>query len=69
MGGLFEGLDDEPDTRHLVAATVAVKLCEKLQENGVEDFHFYTLNRAELTLAICRVLGLGARAAAPALTA
>jgi methylenetetrahydrofolate reductase (NADPH) len=45
MGGLFEGLDDEPDTRHLVAATVAVKLCEKLQENGVEDFHFYTLNR------------------------
>ncbi|EKE77350.1 MULTISPECIES: methylenetetrahydrofolate reductase [NAD(P)H] [Oceanibaculum] len=66
MGGLFEGLDNEPDTRQLVAATVAVKLCEKLRENGVEDFHFYTLNRAELTLAICRVLGLGARTAAPA---
>lgn len=66
MGGLFEGLDNEPDTRQLVAATVAVKLCEKLRENGVEDFHFYTLNRAELTLAICRVLGLGARAVTPA---
>ncbi|KZD12345.1 methylenetetrahydrofolate reductase [NAD(P)H] [Oceanibaculum pacificum] len=61
MGGLFEGLDGDPETRQLVSASVAVKLCEKLRDNGVEDFHFYTLNRADLTLAICRMLGLGAR--------
>jgi methylenetetrahydrofolate reductase (NADPH) len=54
----FEGLDDDPATRRLVAASVAAETCAKLQEEGFSDFHFYTLNRAELTLAICRVLGV-----------
>jgi methylenetetrahydrofolate reductase (NADPH) len=54
----FEGLDDDPATRRLVAASVATEMCARLQEEGFEDFHFYTLNRAELTVAICRVLGV-----------
>jgi len=54
----FDGLDDDPATRRLVAASVATEMCAKLQEEGFEDFHFYTLNRAELTVAICRVLGV-----------
>lgn len=60
MPTLFEGLDDQPKTRQLVAATVAAEQCRVLYENGVRDFHFYTLNRAELTLAICHMLGLRA---------
>ncbi|HEY2709396.1 MAG TPA: methylenetetrahydrofolate reductase [NAD(P)H] [Caulobacteraceae bacterium] len=54
----FEGLDDDPVTRRLVAASVAAEMCAKLQEEGFDEFHFYTLNRAELTVAICRVLGV-----------
>lgn len=54
----FEGLDDDPETRKLVAATTATELCEDLQRDGVKHFHFYTLNRADLTYAICHVLGL-----------
>ncbi len=54
----FDGLDDDPATRKLVAATVAVDLCVQLRERGVETFHFYTLNRAELTFAICHMLGI-----------
>jgi methylenetetrahydrofolate reductase (NADPH) len=54
----FEGLDDDPATRRLVAASVAAEMCARLQEEGFEEFHFYTLNRAELTVAICRVLGV-----------
>ena len=54
----FEGLDDDPATRRLVAASVAAEMCAKLQEEGLDEFHFYTLNRAELTVAICRVLGV-----------
>jgi len=61
----FEGLDDDPATRRLVAASVAAEMCARLQEEGFQDFHFYTLNRAELTVAICRVLGVRAPAAAP----
>jgi methylenetetrahydrofolate reductase (NADPH) len=57
----FEGLDDDPATRRLVAASVAAEMCAKLEEEGFEDFHFYTLNRAELTVAICRVLGVKAQ--------
>jgi methylenetetrahydrofolate reductase (NADPH) len=53
----FEGLDDDPATRRLVAASVAAEMCARLEEEGFSDFHFYTLNRAELTYAICRVLG------------
>ncbi len=53
---LFKDLDDEPETRELVAAAIAVELCAELMEHGVRAFHFYTLNRAELTRAICRAL-------------
>lgn len=58
LADLFEGLDDAPDIRQLVAATVCAELATRLQEHGVDEFHFYTLNRAELTLAICRILGV-----------
>ena len=60
---LFEGLDDDPETRKLVAASVAVDQVRALEEAGVEEFHFYTLNRAELTFAICHVLGVRPSAA------
>jgi methylenetetrahydrofolate reductase (NADPH) len=58
MDRLFEGLDDLPDARKLVAATVAAELCAQLYQGGVRNFHFYTLNRAELAYAICHLLGL-----------
>ncbi len=58
MDRLFEGLDDHPAARQLVAATVAAELCRKLYAGGVRHFHFYTLNRAELAYAICHLLGL-----------
>ena len=58
MDGLFEGLDDHPATRQLVAATIAAEFCRRLYAGGVRDFHFYTLNRAELSYAICHLLGL-----------
>lgn len=54
----FDGLDDDPETRKLIAASVAAETCARLQEEGFADFHFYTLNRAELVYAICRVLGV-----------
>ena len=57
MDGLFEGLDDRPAARQLVAATVAAELCRRLYAGGVRDFHFYTLNRADLAYAICHMLG------------
>ena len=53
---LFDDLDEDPQTRALVAAAAGAELCRQLQAHGVEEFHFYTLNRAELTLAICRLL-------------
>ncbi|WP_281300524.1 methylenetetrahydrofolate reductase [NAD(P)H] [Iodidimonas sp. MBR-14] len=58
MADLFEGLDDHPQTRSLVAATVASELCRRLQAGGVNSFHFYTLNRDELTYATCHMLGI-----------
>jgi 5,10-methylenetetrahydrofolate reductase, prokaryotic form len=58
MAELFEGLDDDPETRRLVAASVAARQCRKLAADGVSDFHFYTLNRADLAYAICRILGV-----------
>jgi methylenetetrahydrofolate reductase (NADPH) len=68
MARHFEGLEDDPDTRKLVAATLAAEQCTKLADEGVEDFHFYTLNRADLAYAICHILGLRAtRAPVPAL--
>jgi methylenetetrahydrofolate reductase (NADPH) len=56
----FEGLDNDPETRQLVSATMAVNQCQRLREHGVHDFHFYTLNRADLTVAICHMLGVRA---------
>ena len=57
MNDLFDGLDDRPAARQLIAATVAAELCRKLYAGGVRQFHFYTLNRAELSYAICHLLG------------
>lgn len=57
LADLFEGLDDHPEARQLVAATVAAELCRRLYAGGVRQFHFYTLNRAELAYAICHILG------------
>ncbi len=54
---LFDGLDDHPDARQLIAATVAAEQCRRLYAEGVRQFHFYTLNRAELSYAICHILG------------
>jgi methylenetetrahydrofolate reductase (NADPH) len=55
---LFEGLDDRPGTRKLVAAYVAAEQCRLLMREGITQFHFYTLNRDSLTLAICHILGV-----------
>lgn len=54
----FDGLDDDPDTRRMIAANVAIEQVQRLRQHGVGEFHFYTLNRAELTYAICHALGL-----------
>lgn len=54
----FVGLDTDPETRKLVAATIAAEQCKKLLEEGVNEFHFYTLNRADLSFAICHILGV-----------
>ena len=64
MDRLFEGLDDHPAARQLVAATVSAEMCRKLYAGGVREFHFYTLNRAELSYAICHLLGLRPKVAA-----
>jgi methylenetetrahydrofolate reductase (NADPH) len=60
MDRLFEGLDELPSARQLVAATIAGELCGQLYAGGVRHFHFYTLNRAELAYAICHLLGVRA---------
>jgi len=54
----FSGLDDDPEIRRMIAASVAIEQVDELRRHGVEEFHFYTLNRAELTYAICHALGL-----------
>jgi methylenetetrahydrofolate reductase (NADPH) len=64
MEQLFEGLDELPSARQLIAATVAAELCGQLYASGVRHFHFYTLNRAELSYAICHLLGVRAKVAA-----
>ena len=58
MGRLFDNLDDKPAARQLVAATVAAEMSRRLYAGGVRHFHFYTLNRAELSYAICHLLGV-----------
>lgn len=60
MDRLFEGLDELPAARQLVAATIAGELCGQLYAGGARHFHFYTLNRAELAYAICHMLGVRA---------
>jgi methylenetetrahydrofolate reductase (NADPH) len=67
MGAHFDGLDDDPETRRLVAASLAAEQCRRLHGNGVHEFHFYTLNRADLIVAICHLLGV--RAPKPAAAA
>ena len=57
MNRLLEGLDEHPETRQIVAATIAAEMCMKLYDSGVRHFHFYTLNRAALCQAICHLLG------------
>ncbi|WP_128891027.1 methylenetetrahydrofolate reductase [Erythrobacter sp. HKB08] len=61
MEGLFDGLDERPAARQLVSATIAAELCRRLYAGGVRQFHFYTLNRAELSYAICHMLGMRAK--------
>ena len=58
MSKMFEGLDDDPETRKMVGASIAMDMVKILSREGVKDFHFYTLNRAELSYAICHTLGV-----------
>ncbi len=58
LGDLFHGLEEDPDTRRMVAAAVAAEQVRLLQANGVDEFHFYTLNRPDLTYAIAHILGV-----------
>jgi methylenetetrahydrofolate reductase (NADPH) len=54
----FDGLDDDAETRRMIAAHIAIEQVQRLRHHGVDEFHFYTLNRAELTYAICHAMGL-----------
>ena len=58
VGERFAGLEDDPETRGQVGAVIAADICRALRAEGIEEFHFYTLNRAPMTLAICRLLGI-----------
>ena len=58
LADLFDGTEDDPETRKMVAANVAVEQCHQIQQQGINEFHFYTLNRAELTRGICHMLGI-----------
>ena len=58
MAQAFEGLDQDPETRNLIAANIAIEQVLALQSEGVEDFHFYTLNRADLCFAVSHALGV-----------
>ncbi len=62
----FEGLDEDLQTRRLIAAAVAAEQVFDLLDRGVEQFHFYTMNRADLVYAVCHLLGVRADAAATA---
>jgi len=68
MASHFDGLDDDPDTRRLVATSLAAEQCRRLHANGVHEFHFYTLNRADLIVAICHLLGVRAKKPAVAVS-
>ncbi len=60
----FDGLEDDAETRQLIAASVAIEQVRLLKKQGIEEFHFYTLNRSELTFAICHALGVRPQQAA-----
>lgn len=64
LGERFAGLDDDPETRQMIAASVAIEQVRRLQAEGIDEFHFYTLNRSELTYAICHALGVRPKQAA-----
>ncbi len=61
LARLFDGLEDHPAARQLVAATLAAELSRKLYAGGCKSLHFYTLNKAELSFAICHLLGVRAK--------
>jgi methylenetetrahydrofolate reductase (NADPH) len=61
LEGLFNGLEDTPEIRRHIASMVTAEQCLKLYQGGVKNFHFYTLNRAELTYTICHILGIRPR--------
>jgi len=65
MHRLYQGLEDDPMTRNLIAANLAIEQVKVLAKEGVRDFHFYTLNRADLTYAICHSLGIRQQAPLP----
>ncbi|EPJ1627056.1 TPA: methylenetetrahydrofolate reductase [Providencia stuartii] len=58
MSRMYEGLDNDPESRNLVGASIAMDMVKILSREEVKDFHFYTLNRSELTYAICHTLGV-----------
>lgn len=58
MAKMYQGLDDDQTTRNLVGASIAMDMVKILSKEGVKDFHFYTLNRSELSYAICHTLGV-----------
>lgn len=60
----FDGLDDDDETRRLIAASFAIEQVRLLKKAGIDEFHFYTLNRSELTFAICHALGVRPQRAA-----
>jgi len=62
LADAYEGLEEDADTRQHIAASVAIDQCRKLIDEGFENLHFYTLNQADLTFAVCRILKLGAAA-------
>jgi methylenetetrahydrofolate reductase (NADPH) len=68
MGRLFEGIEDDPETRRMVGMVIAAEQVRLLQANGVDEFHFYTLNRPDLTYAIAHVLGVRANASSHTLS-
>ena len=65
----FEGLDNDPQTHALVASAVAAEQVLDLVERGVGDFHFYTMNRADLAVAICHMIGIRAQPVAGSMAA
>ncbi len=65
----FAGLDNDVETRRMIAAHIAIDQVQRLRQHGVQEFHFYTLNRAELTYAICHAMGLRPRAISESMVA